>query len=77
MQVPKLITGDTVGLAGALPPSVGELGSLTRLDLPRNDLTAVPAEIAGLSVLNTLYLTTNQITAFPDEFGTLGALRFL
>ena len=61
------------GLAGALPPSVGDLGpSLTVLELPYNAITAVPPELADLAALTYLDLSKNQLTGVPAEFRTWG-----
>ena len=68
IQVPGSILGIDVGLAGALPPSLGELTSLSVLDLPRNALTSVPTEIGALGPWVSVSLAGNSIAELPTEF---------
>ena len=77
--LPGRVLGSYAGLAGALPPSLGDLGpsSLTELLLFRNALTAVPTEIGVLTRLEGLLLYENAITSLPTEIGTLRSLELL
>ena len=55
--MPTYVDGVQAGLAGVLPPSLGELGpSLTELNLGLNIITSVPAEIGALTGLVDLRL---------------------
>ena len=66
------------GLAGALPPSIGELrSSLTVLDLNDNAITSLPTEIGALTNLAILDLSYNDLTSVPTEVGALTGLTFL
>ena len=51
-----------------LPPSLGELTSLSVLDLPRNALTSVPTEIGALGPWVSVSLAGNSIAELPTEF---------
>ena len=63
---------ERIGLAGALPPSLGELGpSLTELNLFNNAITSVPTELGALTGLTRLDLSENAITSLPTELGAL------
>ena len=71
VQLPTTVDGFNVGLAGALPPSLGDLGpSLTDLGLSYNPITSVPAELTALTGLTFLDLSENQLTGLPTEFRT-------
>jgi len=50
----------------ALPPEIGELTNLTRLELGNNPLTELPPEIGGLTNLSRLYLSDNPLTALAS-----------
>jgi len=61
VQLPTLVDGANQGLAGALPPSLGELGpSLTYLNLGGNAITSVPTEIGALTGLTTCCIGDNN-----------------
>jgi leucine-rich repeat protein SHOC2 len=64
-------------LTGAVPAEIGQLTSLTRLDLLGNQLTSVPAEIGQLASLRKLSLGGNQLTSVPAEIGQLTSLKCL
>ena len=67
------------GLAGRLPPELGDLAHLEYLRLSDNGLTgAIPPEFAGLSGLTHLTLDGNALSGrLPPELGTLSALEEL
>jgi hypothetical protein len=66
-----------LGLTGAVPAEIGQLTSLTELDLPGNQLTSLPAEIGQLTSLTYLNLDANQLTSLPAEIGQLTSLTEL
>ena len=60
------------GLAGPLPPSVGDIGPLLQsLQLANNAITSLPSEIADLTGLTELYLDENKLTGVPADFQTV------
>ena len=79
VQLPAGVLGDNVGLAGALPPSLGDLGSsLTELRLYDNDITSLPTELGALTGLGFLGLGRNAIyVSVPTELGALTDLAVL
>lgn len=66
-------------LAGPLPPELGGLAGLTRLELQGNRLTgALPPELGELSNLEGLILDGNELEGpLPQELGGLSRLRRL
>ena len=66
-------------LAGALPPEVGNLGSLEQVFLDANNLTgAIPPELGRLARLDWLGLSGNKLSgAIPPQLGNLGSLEGL
>ena len=66
-----------VRLGGAVPAEIGQLTSLTRLDLDNNQLTSLPAEIGQLTSLRELSLSYNKLTTLPAEIGQLTSLTVL
>ena len=69
VQLPTNVEWDNAGLAGALPPSLGDLGSLLPyLYLTENAITSVPTELGALTGLVDLYLHNNAITSVPIGF---------
>ena len=54
-----------------------QLAALERLDLDKNQLSALPAEIGRLAALKRLYLNMNQLSALPAGIGRLAALEVL
>ena len=66
-------------LSGPIPPELGSLTNLTRLNLYDNDLTdPIPAELGGLANLELLWLGANDLTGpIPPELGNLTSLTNL
>ncbi len=77
-RVVELLLWDN-GLAGRLPPELGNLTHLEYLRLSENTLTgSIPSELSGLSALAHLALDGNALTgAIPPELGGLPALEEL
>ena len=67
------------GLSGTIPPELGRLSNLGRLDLSGNDLSgAIPPELGGLSNLWYLDLSSNDLSsAIPPGLGGLSNLQHL
>ena len=67
------------GLVGPIPPGIGSLASLSRLDLGVNTLTGeIPPELGNLASLRTLDLADNTLSgSIPPELGGLSALQSL
>ena len=67
------------GLAGVIPPELGNLTSLTNLDLGYNLLSGpIPPELANLTDLGRLVLRRNFLTGpVPPEIGDLRRLESL
>jgi hypothetical protein len=65
------------GLAGSIPPTIGQLGQLKLLDAGWNALTStVPDSIGHLTELTQLYLNNNLLTgAIPASVGQLTSLQ--
>ena len=61
----------------SLPPEVGRLTNLRRLDLGGNRLTSLPPEVGRLTNLQELDLGGNRLTSLPPEVGRLTNLRRL
>ncbi len=61
----------------SLPPEIGKLLNLTKLDLSYNALTSLPQEIGKLQNLIGLDLRDNNLTALPPEIGKLQNLTEL
>jgi len=59
-----------MGLTGAVPAEIGQLTSLTELDLSGNQLTSLPAEIGQLTSLKELDLGGNQLTSCRRRSGS-------
>ncbi len=60
-----------------VPPEIGRLTSIKRLNLAGNYLTNLPVEIKQLTNLYYLNLGSNQFAIFPEEIGQLTNLRIL
>jgi len=58
----------------SLPPEIGLLSELKKLDLADNRLENLPREIEGLVSLNILELWRNKLTDLPLELQNLGNL---
>jgi Leucine-rich repeat (LRR) protein len=71
-RVTSLSLGNN-NLVGAIPPSIGDLDSLTGLLLWDNQLTdSIPQEIGNLTSLTFLGLSNNQLTgSIPPEISSL------
>ena len=65
-------------LMGPIPPELGNLSNLERLQLQVNNLTGeIPPELGSLSNLERLYLYGNNLTGeVPSELGNLSKLQF-
>ena len=61
----------------AIPPEIGQLTTLTRLRLHRNQLITLPPEIGQLTALKKLWLDNNQLTTVPPQIGQLTELKEL
>ena len=61
------------GLAGPIPPALGDLDNLSLLNLSLNDLSGpVPAWLGNMTGLQALYLSGNELTGrIPDALGNL------
>ena len=64
------------GLSGPVPPELGNLANLTRLDLGHNFLSGpVPTELGRLTDLEVLHLGDNDLSGpIPTELGELASL---
>jgi len=67
------------GLSGSLPASLGNLSSLTSVDLEQNFLTgALPSSVGSLAALRSLNLVSNALSGtLPAQFASLAALTSL
>lgn len=67
------------GLAGQLPPELGDLSRLETLNLEWNEIAGpIPVEMAGLSRMEELRLGNNRLTGpIPAELERLSALEIL
>ena len=70
---------DFNGLGGTIPPALGQLTRLQRLDLGGNQLTGViPPELGKLTLLQELELGGNRLSGgIPSELGQLTKLQRL
>lgn len=60
-----------------LPAEIGNLTSLTTLDLAGNSFTTLPAELGNLTKLTTLDLSNNSFSTFPVEIENISSLTSL
>ncbi len=61
----------------SLGPEIGQLASLTSLQLTGTSLTELPGEIGSLSRLERLWVNRGQLSSTPDSLWRLPALQFL
>ncbi|KAJ9457436.1 Plant intracellular Ras-group-related LRR protein 5 [Diplonema papillatum] len=61
----------------SLPPSIGNLTSLTWLNLSYNNLEALPSEIGKLRHLERLHVNNNRLSELPHEIWNLKQLQEL
>jgi len=75
----KEIILEANGLNGIIPPELGFLLNLEKLNLDTNNLNgAIPTELSLLSSVNFLRLGKNTITGtIPSELGLLSSLVYL
>ncbi len=62
---------------GFLPPNIGNLQALEKLDLSFNHLQTLPESIGNLSALQELVIKNNESISLPDSIGNLINLREL
>ena len=64
---------------GSIPPELGGVADVRRIDLDYNTLTGgIPRELGSLPDLELLYLTDNQLSgSIPPEMGNLRSLKTL
>lgn len=60
-----------------LPPQIGLLTGLRRLDVWGDSITTLPPEIGNLARLQILWATNNRISSLPAEFSRLDSLTSL
>ena len=78
VQLPQQVNGGDNDLAGALPPSIGDLGpSLRDLFLFSNAITSMPTELGALTNLADLRLFNNKVSKLPSDIAALASLTFL
>ena len=77
-RVTELVLGAS-GLTGLIPPELGNLASLERLDLGDNELTGpIPPELGNLASLTGLELGYNELSGpIPSALGNLASLEWL
>jgi hypothetical protein len=77
-QFPNLIRyGVTYGTVSEVPPSIGNLTKLTRLQIHNQRITTIPSSVGNLTQLHTLLLGGNRLKHLPEELGNLTNLRLL
>lgn len=77
----RLVKGDTLKVPGdalgAIPPQIGDLAHLRRLDIQGCGLTALPVELGRLTRLESIDLKGNDITELPIDLRDLPRLHTL
>ena len=70
---------ETNGLSGPIPPELGDLSNLRKVDLEENQLSgSIPSKLGSLSNLEWLSLRNNQLTgSIPPELGNLSYMQWL
>ena len=68
-----------LGLTGSIPPELGGVADVRRIDLDYNTLTGgIPRELGNLPDLELLYMDNNQLSgSIPPEMGNLRNLKSL
>lgn len=61
----------------SLPPEIGQLSRLKRIELSGNELSTLPPEIGNLSHLEFINVSDNDLLSLPAEIGQLVALTGL
>ena len=71
--------GSNPGISGSVPAQLGNLTSLTSLNLTNNQLSgSIPTQLGSLTALTNLGLGHNQLTgSIPTQLGSLTSLRSL
>jgi Leucine-rich repeat (LRR) protein len=64
-------------LVGNIPSEIGNLDSLSILDLSSNSINGIPSSIGNLITLDTLALFGCPINSLPPEIGGLSDLKYL
>ena len=64
-------------LTGAVPPALGQLPHLQRLDLSDNWLSSLPPELGQLDSLEELFLAENLLTTLPPTLEPFERLTIL
>ena len=67
------------GLSGPIPPELGDLPNLRKMNLHENQLSgSIPPKLGNLSNLEWLNLSSNNLTgSIPPELGNLSYLQWL
>jgi Leucine-rich repeat (LRR) protein len=60
-----------------IPSEIGQLVTLSGLDLSHNQIASIPDAIGKLSKLSNLSFSNTQITSIPDAMGQLSQLAYL
>jgi Leucine-rich repeat (LRR) protein len=71
------ITKIVFNMINVLPATIGNLTTLTHLELSYNELTKLPVSICNLNNLTILDLRFNTLTELPDSIGNLTNLTHI